>query len=110
MNLHQPRTTKRCVLFLGVPGCTADSWSFRLNPLITWDDVSLETKLRLKTLVQETEAAFLQKYPDCQVSQWENKTQKYQLPGSEASTDVRLADMVYSLQVRGVNGNVPCTT
>jgi len=30
------------------------SWSFKLNPELSWDDVSEDTKLRLKSLPEET--------------------------------------------------------
>ncbi len=51
--LLQPRTTKKLVLFVGNQQSNR-SWRFELNPGLTWDDVSVETKLRLKTLTSET--------------------------------------------------------
>ncbi|GLC72975.1 hypothetical protein PLESTF_001315700 [Pleodorina starrii] len=53
MNLHQPRTAKREVLFIGSQS-EERGWRFFLNPALAWDDVSLETKMRLRTLPQET--------------------------------------------------------
>lgn len=53
LNLHQPRTPKRMILFIGRQDDAAGVWSFDLNPGLTWDDVSNETKLRLKTLPDE---------------------------------------------------------
>mmetsp|Transcript_35009 Transcript_35009/g.110629 ORF Transcript_35009/g.110629 Transcript_35009/m.110629 type:complete len:332 (-) Transcript_35009:221-1216(-) len=97
MNLHQPRTAKRKVLFVGTLMDDGE-WVFDLNEAITWDDVSADTKTRLKTLVEETEAAFVQKYPSRRVSDWKYKIQKYRLPGGSRTYMVPLADVVYSLQ------------
>lgn len=54
MNLHQPRTQKRVVLFTGSYIEHARRWEFILNPELTWDDVSPETRVRLRTLPDET--------------------------------------------------------
>lgn len=54
MNLHQPRTAKRVVLFTGEWDGSLQRWVFQLNEELTWDDVGPETKLRLRTLPEET--------------------------------------------------------
>lgn len=54
MNLHQPRTQKRVVLFVGCWVEASGRWVFNLNQELTWDDVGAETKLRLRTLPEET--------------------------------------------------------
>lgn len=50
----QPRTLKKLVLFVGEQDHASGRWAFDLNPGLSWHDVSLETKMRLKTLPQET--------------------------------------------------------
>lgn len=45
-----------CVCLCCAPLCTICCrrvWTFRLNPGLAWGDVSLETRLRLKTLPVE---------------------------------------------------------
>ncbi|GLI67728.1 hypothetical protein VaNZ11_011927 [Volvox africanus] len=96
MNLHQPRTAKREVLFLG-RHTEERGWHFFLNPALGWGDVSVETKMRLRTLPQETELAFMRKYPGKPGRDWVKKTQKYKPPGCVVTYAVPLADMIYSL-------------
>ncbi|KAG2487295.1 hypothetical protein HYH03_014135 [Edaphochlamys debaryana] len=96
MNLHHPRTTKREVLFLG-QHVEGRGWNFFLNPALGWNDVSPETKMRLRTLPQETELAFSRKYPNKPPRDWVKKTQKYRPPGCSVTYAVPLADLVYSL-------------
>jgi len=98
MNLHHPRTLKKLVLFVGHQEPSTGRWHFELNPGLTWDDVSLETKLRLKMLPEETAQAFAHKYPDRPRAEWALKVQKYKAPGSSTTMTVPLSDMVYSLQ------------
>lgn len=98
MNLHQPRTNKRVVLFTAEHPAPGQPWVFHLNPALSWDDVSEETKLRLKTLPEETEAAFAHKYPGRPSSEWQSKTQKYRRQGESATIQVPLGEMVYSLR------------
>jgi len=98
MNLHQPRTNKRQVLFLADTPGPNEHWSFKLNPELSWDDVSEDTKLRLKSLPEETEAAYASKYPGRPSREWRVKTQKYRPPGATATVQVPLGEMVYSLQ------------
>eukprot|EP00878_Enallax_costatus_P012121 GHUV01012654.1.p1 GENE.GHUV01012654.1~~GHUV01012654.1.p1 ORF type:complete len:468 (+),score=166.66 GHUV01012654.1:96-1499(+) len=97
MNLHHPRTAKKLVLFVGEQDTSTGSWKFRLNPGLTWDDVSVETKLRLKTLPIEAEQAFLHKYPDRPAAEWGSKVQKYKPVGSSTTVNVCLKGMVTSL-------------
>lgn len=97
MNLHHPRTAKRAVLFVGNQDANRH-WTFDLNPVLSWEDVSLETKLRLKTLPQETEAAFARKYPNRPRSDWGRKTQKYRPPGSTSTVIIPLVQLITSLQ------------
>ncbi|GIL64469.1 hypothetical protein Vafri_18379 [Volvox africanus] len=96
MNLHQPRTAKREVLFLG-QHTEGRGWHFFLNPALGWGDVSVETKMRLRTLPQETELAFMRKYPCKPGRDWVKKTQKYRPPGCVVTYAVPLVDMIYSL-------------
>mmetsp|Transcript_24782 Transcript_24782/g.54034 ORF Transcript_24782/g.54034 Transcript_24782/m.54034 type:complete len:337 (+) Transcript_24782:146-1156(+) len=97
MNLHHPRTNKRQVLFVGQQNPQTRHWTFDLNPALTWDDVSVETKARLKTLVSETEQAFMQKYPNRPSSDWVKKSQKYRQQGSGMTFSVPLSEMIHSL-------------
>ncbi|PNW72581.1 hypothetical protein CHLRE_15g634855v5 [Chlamydomonas reinhardtii] len=97
MNLHHPRTPKREVLFLGRQQEGGRGWVFFLNPALVWDDVSPETKMRLRTLPQETELAFARKYPSKPPRDWVKKSQKYRAPGGAVTHAVPLADMIYSL-------------
>ncbi|KAG2428363.1 hypothetical protein HXX76_010507 [Chlamydomonas incerta] len=97
MNLHHPRTPKREVLFLGRQQEGGRGWVFFLNPALVWDDVSPETKMRLRTLPQETELAFARKYPGKPARDWVKKAQKYRAPGGAVTHAVPLADMIYSL-------------
>ncbi|PNH04976.1 hypothetical protein TSOC_008815 [Tetrabaena socialis] len=96
MNLHHPRTAKREVLFVG-KHVEGRGWNFFLNPALTWADVSPETKMRLRTLPQETELAFMHKYPGKPGRDWVKKAQKYRPPGCSVTYSVPLADMIYSL-------------
>uniref|UniRef100_A0A7S1SU11 Uncharacterized protein n=1 Tax=Tetraselmis chuii TaxID=63592 RepID=A0A7S1SU11_9CHLO len=98
MNLHQPRTNKRVVLFTADHPAPGQPWVFHLNSQLSWDDVSEETKLRLKTLPEETEAAFAHKYPSRPSHEWQAKTQKYRPVGESATIQVPLGEMVYSLR------------
>lgn len=98
MNLHHPRTNKRQVLFVGVLCDETRNWQFKLNPALSWDDVSPETKLRLKNLPSETEAAFARKYPNRPTVEWVYKTQKYKPQGMPHSVTIPMADIINTLQ------------
>eukprot|EP00198_Chlamydomonas_reinhardtii_P011282 XP_001700619.1 predicted protein [Chlamydomonas reinhardtii] len=95
------RGPKKCrtreVLFLGRQQEGGRGWVFFLNPALVWDDVSPETKMRLRTLPQETELAFARKYPSKPPRDWVKKSQKYRAPGGAVTHAVPLADMIYSL-------------
>uniref|UniRef100_A0A383W1P4 Uncharacterized protein n=1 Tax=Tetradesmus obliquus TaxID=3088 RepID=A0A383W1P4_TETOB len=97
MNLHHPRTAKKLVLFVGQQDEATGVWTFRLNPGLAWGDVSLETRLRLKTLPVEAEQAFGHKYPRRPRHEWGDKLQKYRPPGASSTAAVSLRDMVTSL-------------
>ncbi|WIA08158.1 hypothetical protein OEZ85_007612 [Tetradesmus obliquus] len=97
MNLHHPRTAKKLVLFVGQQDGATGVWTFRLNPGLAWSDVSLETRLRLKTLPVEAEQAFSHKYPRRPRHEWGDKLQKYRPPGASSTAAVSLRDMVTSL-------------
>lgn len=49
----QPRTNKRQVLFTADLPKPGEPWLFILNPELVWDDISMDTKLRLKNLPDE---------------------------------------------------------
>mmetsp|Transcript_17780 Transcript_17780/g.58183 ORF Transcript_17780/g.58183 Transcript_17780/m.58183 type:complete len:222 (+) Transcript_17780:2455-3120(+) len=99
MNLHQPRTAKRKVLFIGKKDPANGIWTFALNPNLTWDEVSIETKQRLGTLMDEVVTAFVRKYPSRPVEDWTLKLCKYKIPGDFSKTHhkVPLKDVVDSL-------------
>ena len=59
MNLHNPRTAKKVVLFVGQNDAASGRWLFDLNPALTWADVSQDTKLRLRDLLSETQVRLL---------------------------------------------------
>lgn len=147
MNLHQPRTAKRKVLFVGhhptlnpVPGMSqslsetedgvagagagagvgagvgaggrhkstkkrgggkdgVDKFVFVLNPELDWSDVSHETRVRMKTLVAETQDIFARKYQKRKAWEWELKVQKYRAPGGGGKTfSVPLGNVVRGIQ------------
>ena len=98
MNLHQLRTSKRQVLFTADSPAPGQPWVFQLNPNLTWDDINEDTKLRLKTLPEETEAAYARKYPKRPSSEWQHKTQKYRPQCSTSTVQVPLGEMVNSLR------------
>ncbi|KDD74453.1 hypothetical protein H632_c1302p0, partial [Helicosporidium sp. ATCC 50920] len=98
MNLHNPRTAKKCVLFVGQRGSGVGArWSFDLNPQLCWGDVSEDTRLRLRSLLAETESAFARKYPARPRDGWRRKAQKYRPPGASAAQQVSLEDLILSL-------------
>ncbi|GAB4817186.1 hypothetical protein N2152v2_004232 [Parachlorella kessleri] len=97
MNLHNPRTAKKVVLFVGQKEAASGRWVFDLNPALTWADVSQDTKLRLRDLLGETQAAFRRKYPNRPSGDWSKKSQKYRAPGTSATHQVPLDHLVLSL-------------
>lgn len=58
MNLHQPRTAKKAVQFVGRQDSASGRWSFVLNPVLSWADVSPDTRQRLHHLPAEALHAF----------------------------------------------------
>ena len=52
----QPRTAKKVVLFVGQRDGSG-RWEFGLNPALTWADVSVDTKLRLRDLLCEAQVS-----------------------------------------------------
>ncbi|KAF6257608.1 hypothetical protein COO60DRAFT_1211869 [Scenedesmus sp. NREL 46B-D3] len=115
MNLHHPRTAKKLVLFVGQEDEPTRSWSFCLNPGLAWSDVSLETRLRLRTLPVEAERAFSLKYPQRPRHEWGDKLQKYRPSGSSSTVGVSLRDLVRGVWqhrqmyvVGGLSYGLPC--
>jgi len=151
MNLHQPRTAKRKVLFVGhhptlhpVPGAEVnmrpgaaaagtkrapekteeaparktqrreetesarfklrerrraeEDFVFVLNPELRWSDVGHDTRVRMRTLVEETMDIFGRKYVKRRPEDWEKKLQKYRPPGTGKSFNVPLANVVRGIQ------------
>ena len=62
-NIHNARTAKKAVLFVGHKDGGNGRWSFQLNPSLSWADVSPETRRRLQHLPQEAEQAFRRQAP-----------------------------------------------
>lgn len=151
MNLHQPRTAKRKVLFVGhhptlhpVPGAEAnvrpraaaagtkraaeeaeeprarktqrreeaepsrfklrerrreeEDFVFVLNPELRWSDVGHDTRVRMRTLVEETMDIFGRKYAKRRPEDWEKKLQKYRPPGTGKTFNVPLGNVVRGIQ------------
>lgn len=97
MNLHNPRTPRKLVLFVGSQDASTKRWRFSLNPDLEWADVSPDTRARLSNLLEEARTAFRRKYPGRHPDAWVRKSQKYRPPGSTASYQVTLGDLVTSL-------------
>jgi hypothetical protein len=85
------------VLFVGQRAAASNRWAFRLNPSLTWADVSPETRQRLQHLPQEAAQAFRSKYPSREPEEWRLKSQKYKPPGTSQTSLVLLEDLVVSL-------------
>ena len=151
MNLPQPRTAKRKVLFVGhhpmlhpVPGAEAnvrpraaaagtkraaeeaeepparktqrreeaepsrfklrerrreeEDFVFVLNPELRWSDVGHDTRVRMRTLVEETMDIFGRKYAKRRPEDWEKKLQKYRPPGTGKTFNVPLGNVVRGIQ------------
>ncbi|KAL6749616.1 hypothetical protein V8C86DRAFT_974779 [Haematococcus lacustris] len=96
-NLHQPRTAKRQILFVGHQQADTRQWHFNLNPNLSWCDVLPETKLRLRTLDQEVVMAFRAKYPTRPEHEWRRKCQRYRPPGATTAIDVPMGDLIPSM-------------
>ncbi|GFH10538.1 uncharacterized protein HaLaN_05865 [Haematococcus lacustris] len=96
-NLHQPRTAKRQILFVGHQQADTRQWHFHLNPNLSWCDVLPETKLRLRTLDQEVVMAFRAKYPTRPEHEWRRKCQRYRPPGATTAIDVPMGDLASEL-------------
>lgn len=97
MNIHNPRTAKKVVLFVGRCDAATGRWAFSLNPKLGWGDVSPETRQRLRHLPQEAAQAFAAKYPARPPADWRRKSQKYRAPGGSQTHLVLLEDLVTSL-------------
>ncbi|KAK9861268.1 hypothetical protein WJX84_010653 [Apatococcus fuscideae] len=97
MNLHHPRTSKKAVLFIGDYDTETERWYFGLNEVFKWDDLSPETKTRLRLLPEQAENAFAQKYPRRLSSEWRQKTQKYRRGSDLRSYQVPLGHLVDGL-------------
>ena len=77
-----------------------DDFVFVLNPELDWDDVNVDTRVRMKTLVAETMDIFERKYSKRKVHEWEKKVQKYRPPNSvDGQTyNVPLGNVVRGIQ------------
>ncbi|KIZ06584.1 hypothetical protein MNEG_1370 [Monoraphidium neglectum] len=93
MNLHHPRTAKKLVLFVGRRHPATGAWSFDLDPRLTWDDVSEETKRRLSLLPEEAARTYARKYPHRAPGGWTRRPQKYAAPGGGAGGVVPLGEL-----------------
>lgn len=96
-NLHQARTAKREVCFVGKLSARLGRWVFDLNPNLRWDEVSKETKQRLCTLPREAEQAFTQKHPCRDPSDWQQKAVKYKPGNRNDAYNVLMGHLVYDL-------------
>jgi hypothetical protein len=90
----QPRTAKKLVLFVGRRHPATGAWSFDLDPRLTWDDVSEETKRRLSLLPEEAARTYARKYPHRAPGGWTRRPQKYAAPGGGAGGVVPLGELV----------------
>lgn len=97
MNIHNARTAKRAVPFVGQRQADSSRWAFQLNPSLSWADVSPETRQRLQHLPQEAAQAFRSKYPTRDPEEWRLKSQKYKPPGTAQTSLVLLEDLVMGL-------------
>ena len=68
-----------------------------MNDMLSWDDVSEETKDRLGKIEQEIRAAYSRKYPDRPPEGWQQHTQKYRPPGSTRLHQVPMPQLLGSL-------------
>lgn len=75
-----------------------DDFVFVLNPELDWDDVNVDTRVRMKTLVAETMDIFERKYKKRKVWEWERKVQKYRPPGTNKTFNVPLGNVVRGIQ------------
>lgn len=97
MNLHQARTAKRQVCFVGWRSKQHGRWVFDLNPKLPWSEVSRETKQRLRSLPKEAEKAFVRKYPARDPNAWQDKAIKYK-PGCDIDAyDIAMGPLVSDL-------------
>ncbi|DBA81500.1 TPA: hypothetical protein ACH3X1_007276 [Trebouxia sp. C0004] len=96
MNLHQARTAKRQVCFVGRKSHELGRWVFSLNPNLPWSEVSRETKQR--SLPNEAEEqAFVHKYPVRDPSGWQDKALKYKPGCSSDAYDIAMGPLVSDL-------------
>lgn len=97
-NIHNPRTAKKAVQFLGQRDAATGRWFFRLNPALCWDDISADTRRRLQHLPAEAAKAFAAKYPTRPPEAWRQKSQRYRPPGPGSQPQlVQLEDLVLGL-------------
>ncbi|PSC70444.1 hypothetical protein C2E20_6166 [Micractinium conductrix] len=97
MNIHNPRTAKKVVLFVGTRDAATGRWAFGLNPRLSWADVSPDARRRLRHLPDEAAKAFSRKYRSRPPADWRLKSQKYKPPNSSQSHLVLLDDLVLTL-------------
>ena len=57
-NIHNARTAKKAVPFVGQREAGSSRWTFQLNPSLSWADMSPESRQRLQHLPQEAAQAF----------------------------------------------------
>lgn len=97
MNIHNPRTAKKVVPFVGQQDGATGRWTFGLNPALCWAEVSPDTRRRLQHLPAEASKAFAAKYPGRPPGDWRLKSQKYKPRGTPQTFLVWLEDIVISL-------------
>ena len=71
---------------------------FVLNPELRWSDVGHDTRVRMRTLVEETMDIFGRKYVKRRPEDWEKKLQKYRPPGTGKTFNVPLGNVVRGIQ------------
>lgn len=97
-NIHNPRTAKKKVQFLGKRDAATGRWAFQLNQKLLWADLSPDTRHRLRHLPAEAAKAFAAKYPSRPREAWRQKSQRYRPPGPNPQTHlVLLEDLVLGL-------------
>lgn len=80
---------------MGQRDAASGRWAFRLNPALTWSDISAETRHRLQHLPAEAAQAFARKYPNRPPGDWRVKSQKYK-PLKSSQTHLVLVEELVS--------------